>query len=135
MLQMGGLYKKTPILSAFFIAATLASLGLPGFANFWGELSVLVSLWGFSPWVCALASLGLVISAIYGLRAVAWIFMGTASAKLSERMDSIQDLTLKEKVPAFILILMLVFAGFFPWTITDSLNANLSVQTVYNQTK
>ena len=34
--QMGGLAQKAPVLAAFFVAAIFASIGLPGFANFWG---------------------------------------------------------------------------------------------------
>ena len=135
MRQMGGLYKKTPVLAAFFIAAIFASIGLPGFANFWGELSILVSLWNFSPAICALAALGLIISAIYGLRAVAWVFMGTPSEPLRRDFDSISDLSLRERFPAFVLIAALAFAGFFPWTIAEPVNANLSAQAVYNQSK
>jgi NADH-quinone oxidoreductase subunit M len=41
--EMGGLAQKTPVLAAFFVAATMASIGLPGFANFWGELTVFVA--------------------------------------------------------------------------------------------
>ena len=37
--EMGGLAQKAPVLAAFFVAATFASIGLPGFANFWGELA------------------------------------------------------------------------------------------------
>ena len=43
--QMGGLAQKAPVLAAFFVAATLASIGLPGFANFWGEFTIFVALW------------------------------------------------------------------------------------------
>jgi hypothetical protein len=69
--EMGGLAQKTPVLAAFFVAATLASIGLPGFANFWGELTIFVALWKFSPGSPRLAVAGVVISAIYGLRAAA----------------------------------------------------------------
>jgi len=77
--EMGGLAQKTPVLAALFTAATLASIGLPGFANFWGELSIFVALWSFSPWITAAAVAGIVISAIYGLRAVARVFFGPAT--------------------------------------------------------
>jgi len=63
MEDMGGLAQKTPVLAAFFVAATLASIGLPGFANFWGELTIFVALWQFSPLITALAVAGVVISA------------------------------------------------------------------------
>ena len=126
MSKMGGLYKQTPVLASFFLAGTLASLGLPMFANFWGELTILTSLWNFSPVFCALGATGLVISAIYGLRAFANIFMGSPSEKLSLKIRSIDDLNWKEKLPAIILLSALIFVGFCPSSITESLNANLS---------
>jgi len=126
MSQMGGMYKKAPILAAMFLAATFASLGLPMFANFWGELTILTSLWNFSPAVCALGATGLVISAIYGLRAFAKIFMGEPTEAIEPRFGSIRDLDWREKLPAAILLGALVLVGFCPALITDSLDANLS---------
>jgi small GTP-binding protein len=53
--EMGGLAQKAPVLAALFVAATFAGIGLPGFANFWGELTIFVALWKFSPLITALA--------------------------------------------------------------------------------
>jgi NADH-quinone oxidoreductase subunit M len=44
MQQMGGLATKAPVLAAFFVAATMASIGLPGFGNFWGEFTIFAAL-------------------------------------------------------------------------------------------
>src|SRR6185503_17089401 len=77
--EMGGLAQKTPVLAAFFVAATFASIGLPGFANFWGEFTIFVALWNFSPLITALAVTGIIISAVYGLRAAAYVFFGEPS--------------------------------------------------------
>jgi len=132
MLWMGGLYKKTPVLACFFIAATLASIGLPGFANFWGELAVLLALWKFSPVVCALAATGIIISAIYGLRAVANVFYGKHSAKLGN--EDFADITPVERLPAIILLAALLFVGFFPMSLTKGLDASLLDAGVYSQT-
>ncbi len=126
MQKMGGLYKQTPILASMFLAATLASLGLPLFANFWGELTILVSLWNFSPTICAVAATGLIISAIYGLRAMARVFMGVPSESLSLKINTIEDLSFSEKFPAMILLVALVFVGLCPSIITEPLDANLS---------
>lgn len=135
MLKMGGLYARTPVLAGFFIAATFASLGLPGFANFWGELTILTSLWAYSPAVCALGATGLIISSIYGLRAVARVFFGKPTAAIAERFDSITDITLREKIPAAILIAALVFAGFCPSSITAGLDKALGSVPTYTQSK
>ncbi len=136
MFKMGGLYKQTPVLAGFFIAATLASLGLPGFANFWGEFSILMSLWSFSPAICAVAATGIIISAIYGLRAVANIFMGEEPTKeLEPKFSGICDLTALEKIPAVILLAALLFVGFYPKSITQPLDSDLSIVPAYNQSK
>ncbi len=125
--QMGGLAQKAPVLAAFFVAATFASIGLPGFANFWGELAIFVSLWSVSPWVTAGAVAGVIISAIYGLRAAANVFFGQPSAEFTKVAEQtpVVDLRWSEKMPALILLVALLFVGFWPKSISTPLNAAL----------
>jgi NADH-quinone oxidoreductase subunit M len=131
MEEMGGLGMKAPVLAAFFVAATLASIGLPGFANFWGELTIFVALWDFSPWVTAGAIAGVIISAIYGLRAAARVFFGPATEEFSKTAEKnpIADLRWSERFPALLLLAALLFVGFWPKSVSDDLNATLT--TVY----
>jgi len=129
--QMGGLAQKAPVLAAFFVAATFASIGLPGFANFWGELAIFISLWSLSPWVTAGAVAGVIISAIYGLRAAASIFFGQpteAFADVSSKRPVV-DLRWSEKLPALVLLVALLFIGFWPKSISKPLNTAL--QAIY----
>jgi NADH-quinone oxidoreductase subunit M len=121
MSEMGGLVARAPVLAAFFVGATLASIGLPGFANFWGELSIFIALWQMSPWVCALAIVGIVISAVYGLRAVSSIFFGDKHS-----FSDARDLNWTERVPGIILFAALLVVGFFPNTITQMVDAAFS---------
>ena len=122
--EMGGLAQKAPVLAAFFVAATFASIGLPGFANFWGEITIFVALWEFSPLVTALAVLGVIISAIYGLRSAANVFFGQPTAAFSEVIVKHPpvDLRWAEKIPALILLVTLLFLGFWPKSMSSSLN-------------
>lgn len=128
--EMGGLAQKTPVLAAFFVAATFASIGLPGFANFWGELTIFIALWKFSPLITALAVVGIVISAIYGLRAAASIFFGQPTAALGEVMAKHPpvDLRWAEKIPALILLVALLFIGFWPKSMSTEINAALEAR-------
>ena len=130
--EMGGLAQKTPVLAAFFVAATFASIGLPGFANFWGELTIFVALWQFSPLITALAVAGVIISAIYGLRAAANVFFGQPTAVLAdyEKHHPPADLRWAEKIPALVLLAALLFIGFWPRSISAPINAALTAPVV-----
>ena len=121
--EMGGLAQRTPVLAAFFVAATFAGIGLPGFANFWGELLIFTALWQYSHLLTALAVLGVIISAIYGLRAVARIFFGTPSAALERVTERTPpaDLSWGERWPALILLAALLFLGVWPRSLTRAI--------------
>jgi NADH-quinone oxidoreductase subunit M len=122
--EMGGLAQKTPVLAAFFVAATFASIGLPGFANFWGELAIFISLWKFSHLITALAVAGVIISAIYGLRAAAAVFFGEPTEALTNvtTQHPPADLRWSEKIPALVLLAALLFIGFWPKSISTHIN-------------
>ena len=124
MQEMGGLAQKTPVLAAFFVTATMASIGLPGFANFWGELTIFVALWNFSHLYTAIAVAGIIISAIYGLRAVARVFFGSPTESLAKVIADHPPVDLRwgEKIPAIILLAALLFIGFWPKSITEPVN-------------
>ena len=129
MAKMGGLTAKAPVLAAFFVAATMASIGLPGFANFWGELTIFASLAQIQPsWLLGAIVLSIVISAIYGLRAVAKIFYGKNSgiALTEEQFEKVRDITPAERVPALILFAALVAVGFVPSLITKNIDETLT---------
>lgn len=131
MSEMGGLATKAPVLAAFFVAGTMASIGLPGLANFWGELTIFVAIWKLSPWVTFGAIAGVVISAIYGLRAAARIFFGPATEEFSKTAEKnpVTDLRWSEKAPALILLAGLLFIGFWPKSVSNYLDE--TVKAVY----
>ena len=128
--MMGGLASKAPVLAAFFVAGTMASIGLPGFGNFWGEFTIFVALaeTETTRWLVAPAAIGIVISAIYGLRAVAKVFFGQPTNSFKERLEGgkIVDLQPFEKLPACILIGGLLITGLFPRVLSDDANRELS---------
>ena len=128
--EMGGLATKTPILACFFVAASLATIGLPGFGNFWGEFGVFLSL-GENPdhqLFLVLAALGIIISAVFGLRAVAKIFFGESSKELDEHQkeQSILDLKPSEIIPAGIILSALLFLGLWPRGVSDRIDQEIS---------
>jgi NADH-quinone oxidoreductase subunit M len=125
--EMGGLAQKTPVLAALFVAATFASIGLPGFANFCGEITIFFALWNFSHWITVAAVAGVVISAIYGLRAAARVFFGPpteAFARVAAEKPP-ADLAWSERAPALLLLAMLLFVGFWPKSFSTQIDAAL----------
>lgn len=128
--KMGGLATKAPVLAAFFVAATMASIGLPGFGNFWGEFTIFAALaeTEATRWIVAPAAIGIIISAIYGLRAVANIFFGQPKEGFEAQLNggTIEDLKGFEKLPAGILIAALVIVGIFPRILSHDANRELA---------
>ena len=86
---MGGLLRHLPFIGTVMIMAMLAGCGLPGFANFPGEMMVLFGSWGspppalpspIPPAVVVVAIWGaLVIGGVYMLRAIRNIWHGEKS--------------------------------------------------------
>ena len=119
MEELGGLAKSAPGLAFLFGLAGMASIGLPGLANFAGEAAVFLS--GFKNWVAGeplgpvqvgtiIAIFGVVISAVYMLRAIRNIFHGEPVAAT----ESAKDLDTIEKVPAILLAAALLIVGLYP---------------------
>ncbi len=135
---LGGLAPKQPALGFFFALAGLASIGLPLLANFVGEFSIFMSCFqGWGPggaeqdfcfdWLEELSELlggagpvqltvlfalwGLVISAIYMLRAIRRVFTGATTA-VCERAT--QKLSFADLFAAVFLSALLLLFGIAP---------------------
>jgi NADH-quinone oxidoreductase subunit M len=127
MVQLGGLASKTPVLAVCFVAATMASIGLPGFGNFLGEFSIFHALWMDSGWKVAIAATGILISAIYGLRAVSRVFFGEASQRIQDhwKEEPPKDLNTAERLPAFLLLGFMLLIGMKPMVISEGINQHV----------
>lgn len=117
--QLGGLAKTAPSLAFLFGLVGMASIGLPGLANFAGEVMVFFS--GFESYksngefssvqvATIIAIWGVVISAVYMLRA----FRNTFQGDTVSRTKSATDLTWAEKSPAILLAIILLVVGIAP---------------------
>jgi len=121
--QMGGLLRRLPFVGTALVIAMFAGCGLPGFANFAGEVLVLFGSWkSLSPYVVIAAWGALVIGAIYMLRAIRNILHG----ELAEKWASVQDAaSLWRKLPFALLIASLVVLGCFPRLLTDQIKPSV----------
>ncbi|MCB9771580.1 MAG: NADH-quinone oxidoreductase subunit M [Candidatus Omnitrophica bacterium] len=109
--ELGGLVKIMPFVGTCFIMAALASAGVPGFANFVAEIMVLLGAWDQYPIQTVLAILGIVITAIYMLKAIRIGFQGP----LPKRWEKLTDAeTLTAKLPFVFLLAVLIVVGCWP---------------------
>jgi NADH-quinone oxidoreductase subunit M len=133
MEEMGGLVQKAPVLAAFFLTAMLASIGLPGpgLLNFWGELTIFMAVYAHAEWMVVPAMLGVVISAVYGLRAVGRVFYGQPTEAFLRHQEKypVIDLRWNERIPAIVLLIALV--GFGVWPKAISTAANNALEAIY----
>ena len=72
--RYGGLSNNMPYYALFFMFFTMASVGLPGTANFVGEFLALVGAYNANSWVAAVATTGIILGAAYML----WLYRRVA---------------------------------------------------------
>ena len=75
---MGGLLRKMPLVGSAMLMALMAGCGLPGFANFAGEITIFFAAWaaGFKTITVISVWSALVIGGLYMLRAIRNILHG-----------------------------------------------------------
>ncbi len=117
--QLGGLLRRLPFIGAALLMAAFAGCGLPGFANFAGEISVFFGAWERFRTVTVLACWGaLIVGAVYMLRAIRNILHGPLPAKWEKVVDAPH---LWRKSPFLLLLAGLLLFGFVPRLLTDKI--------------
>jgi len=119
MSRLGGLCHKLPFIGTALLMAALAGCGLPGFPNFWGEVTVFFGAWKVFPVVTILAVWGaLIIGGVYMLRAMRNVLHGPTP----EQWSGISDATsLWRKLPYALLLACLLVFGCVPRLLTDKI--------------
>ena len=117
--DLGGLGKVMPFAGLAFGLGAFAAIGLPGFANFAAEVMIFFGAfkngWEMERFhlfqiATVLGLWGVVISAVYMLRAYRKAFMGTLAARWKDLVDLRPGL----RVPVTLLVGAALCYGFFP---------------------
>lgn len=120
--EMGGLLRKLPFIGTVMIMAMLAGCGVPGFADFPGEMLVLFGSWQRSEFITGLAVWGaLVIAGVYMLRAIRDMWHGR-----KEWPGLVDASNLWRKAPYGLLLAGLVVFGCFPRLLTDNIKTSVA---------
>lgn len=127
--KLGGLGEHAPAFTVLFAFGAFASIGLPGLANFAGEVMVFVgsfmnygsTSFGALQWAVVVSLWGVVMSAVYMLRAYRSIFHGSAMTGLFMR-----DPALSQRLPLIMLAAVLLIVGCCPWLLLNLIKSDLA---------
>ena len=130
MSELGGLCRQLRFIGTALLMAAMAGCGLPGFANFVGEVTVFFGAWTPFPLVTGLAVWGgLLIGAVYMTRAVRTVLHGPLPEKWAGLADASNPW---RKLPYALLLASLFAFGFWPRLLTDKITPD--VQKVLGST-
>lgn len=121
--NLGGMAKGMPITAGFLLAAGMASLGLPGMSGFVSEFMSFVGLFKEMPVLAAVGALGIILTAVYLLRAVLNITYGQAHREWA----GTADMKPLEYVPAVVLTAFIVLIGVVPNLLGEPLQATIEI--------
>ena len=127
--RLGGLLIQAPRMGWILGFTTMASLGLPGLAGFWGEFPAILAAYEPAPGVpqtlfrvyMVIAAVGTVLAAAYLL----WLLQRTAFGTPSDEFADdphIHDTVFTEWVAWVPLLILIVVLGFVPGIIFDVTN-------------
>jgi NADH-quinone oxidoreductase subunit M len=109
--EYGGLRSVVPVLAATFLIAGLSSLALPGLNGFVSEFLVLLGTYSRHPVLGIIATLGIVLAALYILIAYQRTMQGPVTVEANRGMA---DLDLREKLVIAPVLLVIIVLGVFP---------------------
>lgn len=137
--DFGGLQKQVPVLAGLFLVVGLSALSLPGLSTFISEFLVIVGTFAAHPTAAVVASVGVVLAAIYVLWTYQRVFTGTLPTNTPDQdvrelpaLGRFADVTLVERWAVVPLIALMLVLGFWPRPALDLVrpSAVTSVQQV-----
>ena len=141
--ELGGLAQRAPVLSVIFTFASMASMGVPGLANFVGEVMIFFASYAAVLILPAIVAVfGTVITAIFQLRAIKNVFYGPIRARYEPHqvktsavagddviaVPGMTDLSsLAEYAPYTLLIVASLGIGFLPFFLFHIVEPSVSL--------
>ena len=119
--QLGGLAFRAPVLAALFLIVTLATLAMPGSANFIGEFDILIGVFQSKIVYAFVAAIGIPLAAYYALR----LFQRTMHNRLPEGVES-REISLRDGAILVPIVACIVGLALYPGLITK--RADTAVQ-------
>lgn len=126
----GGLAITMPIYIIIFLFFTLANISFPGTSSFVGEFLILLGSFKVNTTITFLGATGVIIGGVYSL----WLFNRIAYGNLkTQYTQHFLDLSLREILTFFPLILGTLITGIFPDIFLASLHMSVNnlIESIY----
>jgi NADH-quinone oxidoreductase subunit M len=127
IMKLGGLLKVMPFISAIYIIAGMASLGLPGFSGFVAEMNIFVGAFQHADLFRRIATIltvsAIVVTAVYILRVVGLMLMGPIK---NEEYKHLPASTWNERYGIFLLLIPIIGIGLAPLWLSDMILESLT---------
>jgi NADH-quinone oxidoreductase subunit M len=107
--EMGGMAMKAPVLAALFLIVTLATLAMPGSANFVGEFYILNGLFDSKIVFAFVAISGVAMSAYYALR----LYQRTMHNRRPDGLES-REIGLRDGLVLVPLVICILGLALYP---------------------
>ncbi len=138
--ELGGMMKVLPWAMVAFVVGSLVSMGMPGLSGFVAEFPIFLGVWkggtmnlsetvsglnpaNYYPIIAVLASLGIVITAAYVIRAIGRVFMGDYD---SHKWHDMRPLLTLDKIALVGFVVILIVIGLFPSVIAPIVESGVS---------
>ena len=108
--ELGGIQSVAPIFAGFFMVVMLSSIGLPGLNGFVGEFLVLIGSFETARWWVVVATLGVILAALYLL----WAYQRVFHGEPSEANKTFPEITRREGLLLGVFVAAIVFTGIYP---------------------
>ena len=120
--KYGGLVEIMPKYAIVFMVFTLGAIGLPGTSGFVGEFLILMGTFKKSFLVATIASLGVILGAAYML----WLYKRIIFGEIiNKELKSMIDLKKFEILILFSLVIPIIFFGFYPEPLINSMKVSV----------
>jgi NADH-quinone oxidoreductase subunit M len=119
--ELGGIQAVAPIFAGFFMIVMLSSIGLPGLNGFVGEFLVLIGSFETARWWVVVATIGVILAALYLL----WAYQRVFHGEPSEDNKSFPEITLREGLLLSVFVAAIVFAGVYPKPMLDRIEPSV----------
>jgi len=107
--DMGGIAFRAPVLASIFLIVSLATLAMPGSANFVGEFLILLGVFQAKLAIAIIAFAGVVMASVYALR----LFIRAMHNRVGQGVDS-REISLRDGLVLVPLVAVIVFMAIYP---------------------